>query len=517
MTKDAEEAAKEVAAANEASAAAEKKEEALKKKYDGIVASMASESADAKKQAIKDLAKYNTEMTKINATIAAEKEAAKKIAEHMQNEARDLATKKRDIEAEFKSKTAGLKAEFTKDKAALDEEEKEAQEKFGAEFKTNKQKFKAEMAAVREEKKENKEAATAEQAKIDAKYAEKQKAADAANVAWEAKAHAEEMAENATRKEFILKWKKQAAKDELEYKQDMAEATKKQAEANNAKKKWSAAMKSSEEEQAKQDAAFKKEQEADAEIQSCATDGSQCQNDDGSCSTVNATTGPYMADDLVSCTDTKPEDQSMAGGNWAGVEDPLPKKDLPKPSDKCIELRNAALNTTFGFAFAQKDECPGVAIACHNTTDYKAKHKAFLDFFDMAVECPPYCIPGTQTTDGLVEDTNGICITGADMMMFKKQIQDLPVYKALGTNGRFPAGPPGDLCRMAKEFVAGFSAGSAPPPPPPTAPPTAPPTEAEDVTAATGEVDPHAYEKYDYPNATAESQALKTAINNSLV
>jgi len=46
------------------------------------------------------------------------------------------------------------------------------------------------------------------------------------------------------------------------------------------------------------------------------------------------------------------------------------------------------------------------------------------------------------------------------MKGFKAQIEDLPVYKNMGTNGKIPAGPPADLCRMAKNFQEGFMGGS---------------------------------------------------------
>merc|ERR1739848_611116 len=45
--------------------------------------------------------------------------------------------------------------------------------------------------------------------------------------------------------------------------------------------------------------------------------------------------GPFMGDDLVSCSKTKPAEEEDAGLGWAGIEPPLPAESCPKPDAAC--------------------------------------------------------------------------------------------------------------------------------------------------------------------------------------
>ena len=54
----------------------------------------------------------------------------------------------------------------------------------------------------------------------------------------------------------------------------------------------------------------------DGMVLECATDGSQCM-EDGECLKVTHH-GPYIADDMISCTDTKPEEHDLGGEAWRG-------------------------------------------------------------------------------------------------------------------------------------------------------------------------------------------------------
>merc|ERR1712146_860814 len=91
---------------------------------------------------------------------------------------------------------------------------------------------------------------------------------------------------------------------------------------------------------------------------------------------------------------------------------------------------------------------------------------------------------------------HGICIDPDDTAGFKMQIEDLPVYKNMGTNGKIPAGPPADLCRMARMFLEGIGAATA------TPAPTAAPEPATPAPAPFSDEsqDPDAYRHYDLPN-----------------
>merc|ERR1712216_52157 len=257
-------------------------------------------------------------------------------------------------------------------------------------------------------------------------------------------------------------------------KKEMAKVTSMKAEAKAAEKNFEASVKKSAEEQKQADKEAAEADKKDEAMHECATDGSECQDKKTlKCKKINKKKGPWMANDLVSCTMTKPSKQAYAGEAWAGIPPPLPKTPLPKASKKCKALKAAFLKTKFGGILAKTEMPPFQAVACSKITDYVAKKKAFLDVFALAEACPPWCVPGSSTSDGFASDANGICVPAEDVAMFRQQIEDLPVYKKMGTNGKIPAGPPGDLCRMAKSFAAGFGAGiTEAPTPAPTAAPT---------------------------------------------
>merc|ERR1712195_317361 len=59
-----------------------------------------------------------------------------------------------------------------------------------------------------------------------------------------------------------------------------------------------------------------------------------------------------------------------------------------------------------------------------------------------------------------VSDTNGICIGPEDMSGLKMQIDDLPQYENMGTNGKIAGGPPPDVCKIATQVICGLTGGS---------------------------------------------------------
>jgi len=452
----------------------------LQKKYNDTINQMASESAAAKAKSAADLKKYKAEMKNLNETITAEKHAGVAIQEAMVKEAADLKKQQGDIEAAFAAKKAALKAKSKAEEEKLQTEEKAAQAKFAKQFKSNADRALAAQAAIAAEKAQNDKDAAAAKAAIDAKYAAIKKAHGAAEVEYQKKKKAEADALAASREGTKKKFAAKAKADEEAYKKAMGSAHRLKVAADHAQTKWEDAMKASEAEQAKIDKAEEAQDKSDAEMAECATDGSECQDKDGKCQKTDDKKGPYMADDLVSCTDTKPAEQAYGGEKWVGGLPPLPKTELKPESQKCKDM-HAKLEKAFPAAFGNGTE-PLTGIACMKDVDPAAHKQALLDFFDMAEECPPYCVPGTATSDGLVADTNGICIDSDDYMGFKEQITDLPVYHAFGTNNRFAGGDvDAELCSMAHNFIEGFGAGAAPDPTPaPTpnvtvAPPPPPP------------------------------------------
>ena len=73
----------------------------------------------------------------------------------------------------------------------------------------------------------------------------------------------------------------------------------------------------------------------------------------------------------------------------------------------------------------------------------------------------------------LVQDTNGVCIRGTDVLMFKEQISSLPEWTAWGVGqhnllhkldgAHFEGNRMQNICSMAKGFVDGESLGEGMP------------------------------------------------------
>jgi hypothetical protein len=494
---DTADAMAKIAHANKASAEAQEEYDAQQAKYAKVQADMAAgdEAAQAKAQA--DMKAYNETMAGLANKIQAQKDAGKAILANMKAEAENLASRKANAQKNYDLTTAANKASFDAAQSKLQEEEKEAQGNFSAAFKSNLARKKAAIAAVRSAFKEGKQKKKAAKGEIDKRYKAKAEAAEAAELAYQEKKHAEAVALNQTRAATKEMFEKKAAQAQKKYELAMANASAMNASAHHAEAEYEQDLKAGEEEQAQEDKDTDATLAHDSEMASCKLDGSECQNPDFTCITVDDEKGPFMADDLVSCTDTKPADQHYAGESWAGVPAPAPLEPIPDPSPECLALREKFEPTEYGQLLAENpNTCGFVTIACHNTTDYAAKKQAYMDYFETALACPMFCFPGTENYDSNGDQmTHGICVTEEDVAGFKMQIEDLPVYKAMGTNDRFAPGPPADLCRMAKQTAEGFMAGFATPAP--TGAPTAP-----DITVPKDPMADDSYSNYDLPNAT---------------
>merc|ERR1711959_681164 len=119
---------------------------------------------------------------------------------------------------------------------------------------------------------------------------------------------------------------------------DMREAAVKKAKANNAARREKGAKERSAKNTKAQEKETKASNKEDMEMKECAMDGSECQTPDGKCHKTTKK-GPFMAEDLVSCTNKKPSMDQDSGLSWAGIEPPLPTPPLPKPSKKCKALQ----------------------------------------------------------------------------------------------------------------------------------------------------------------------------------
>merc|ERR1711907_910170 len=308
----------------------------------------------------------------------------------------------------YKKKMAALAAQNKKNQAAFDKEEAAAQKMFASKNKSNKAKYAAVKKALAKAEKRNKASAKALAASIKRRFTKEKASKKKADANYAKNQKAAAAALKAKRGKTAEKFAKKAAKAKRAFKADMREAAVKKAKASTKK---------------------------DMEIKECAIDGSECQTPNGKCHKTTPK-GPFMDTDLVSCTNKKPSEDMDAGLSWAGIPPPLALPPLPKPSKKCKALQKKVKKFLTGNP--SKDM---VTLGCKGTK------KQLMAYFDMAAACPPLCKKGTATSDGRKQDTHGECIDGDTMS--KLQITSMPVYKKMGTNGRFSAkAGAGSICTM---------------------------------------------------------------------
>merc|ERR1711907_711575 len=376
----------------------------------------ATDKAEAKynKKAV-GLKKYKAAQAKIGLSIKKAQAQRVAIAKAMAKDAKKLKAARAAIQGKYKKKMAALAAQNKKNQAAFDKEEAAAQKMFASKNKSNKAKYAAVKKALAKAEKRNKASAKALAASIKRRFT-KEKAS-----------------------------KKKAAKAKRAFKADMREAAVKKAKAMNAQKQEKAAKKKAADNTKAQEKETKASTKKDMEIKECAIDGSECQTPNGKCHKTTPK-GPFMDTDLVSCANKKPSEDMDAGLSWAGIPPPLALPPLPKPSKKCKALQKKVKKFLTGNP--SKDM---VTLGCKGTK------KDLMAYFNMAAACPPLCKKGTATSDGRKQDTHGECIDGDTMSMFKMQITSMPVYKKMGTNGRFSAkAGAGSICTMVKNLSAGL-------------------------------------------------------------
>jgi len=459
------EATAKMEAANKASAAADAKLVAQNAEYAELKRNMTTANNADLKVIADRMAVEKTEIEKLKNEIAKENGVLDSIQKDMANKAAEFKATQEKIKSDYQDKVAELAAENKKNTDALNDEEAKAQAALAKRGSNDKAAATAATAALKAEEEANKAAATKDKEMLEERYASAAALSKKANDAYVELQKEKALALEATRNETKAAFAAKAAAAEADYQAKMEAAKAEKDSADHAEDMYKKEMDDQAKLQKTIDARSAAAMAEDAEIKECALDGTECLGADGKCKKTNPEKGPYMASDLVTCTDTKPEEQAYAGDKWVNLTAPLPMEPIPAPSAECIKLKAAFQRTTYGFALAAKEGCPLEAIACHNTTDFAAKKKAYLDFFTISSNCPAFCIPGTETSDGLNQDTNGICIQPEDFAMFKAQITDMPIYAAMGTNQRIGPGPHPNLCRMAHSFVDGFmeGAGLAPP------------------------------------------------------
>merc|ERR1719271_382038 len=359
-----------------------KKHAAFQKKMHGIQTKMASESAAAKKASAARLAKYKKEMA------AAAKAKSKAIANAMKAANAKLAKDQAGINNHYKATMKALAAKNASNQKAFNAAAEKSQKSFAAKFAGNKA---AAAAALKKSR-----AATAE------------------------------------------KFAKVAAKADRAFEKDMQEAGQKKAKADRAASQEKGSKKAAEKKGKADEKETKASEAEDNEIKECAIDGSECQSKDGKCHKTTPS-GPYMADDLVSCSKTKPAEEEDAGLSWAGIEPPLPAESCPKPSAACKAAAKACDGNKQCAAAKKLGGTKGIVnVGCHGG-------KAGLNaFFAWAADC---C------------DPHNIGFSD-NIPMFKMQITSMPVYTNSGTNGRFKANRgAGSVCTMVKSLASGMASG----------------------------------------------------------
>merc|ERR1711887_435208 len=352
--------------------------------------------------------------------IAAGKAKSKAIAKAMKAANAKLAKDQAAINGKYKATMKALSAKNAANQKAMNAAAEKSQKSFAAKFAGNKAAAAAARAAIAASvKAANKEAAN-KTARINKRHAAEQAAKHKADAAYAKKAAADAAALRKSRAATAEKFAKVAAKADRAAAQE--KASKKTAEKNS---------KADEKE-------TKASEASDEEIKECAIDGSECQTKDGKCHKTTPK-GPYMGDDLVSCSKTKPAEEEDAGLGWAGIEPPLPAESCPKPDAAC----KAAAKACDADGSCKKAKAKGgtkgiVDVGCHGGK------KGLNAFFAWSSAC---CDPKNI---GFSDN----------IPMFKMQITAMPVYKNSGTNGRFKANRgAGSVCTMVKSLASGMASG----------------------------------------------------------
>jgi len=371
----------------------------------------------------------------------------------------ELARTQAGIQAAYDADSNAIAAKLKTDSDALTAETVAAKAKFAAKFKTNAEKAAAELATLKAEAKGNKKRDEEDKAALQAKYKAKEDAQEASHKSWKARADAEAAALSAEREGDKKACEAAAKAAELDYSTKMNEAAAKMQDAEAAQKKLDTQMEKDKKVEAAIHSRFQSSMAEDAEIKACASDGSECQNLDGSCHKATPT-GPYLSnEDLVMCTDVKPTEQAYAGEAYVGLGPPLPKAPVEVETAECITAKKA-FKEDCNLDYTTDNQLPLIALACDEFNPCGGDQEKLESFFHMASMCPKWCVPGstTSTSDG-VQDSDGECISRSTFAQVNQMIKDTPAYSDFGTAGRFPASTSTAPCKYAKALVKGFQSG----------------------------------------------------------
>merc|ERR1711970_352449 len=464
MNSDAADATKAMMAANAATAKAEAANDKKQEEYKNLEAHIAAEQGKADKASAARKTKVEGEIAANDAEIAKDKKeaAAAATAAAAANAAHEKNLAK--IDSDYEDEAKAIKDKEEKDEADFDTEAKDIHDKFAGKAHNNMEKWAEEKAALAEEKKNDEAAAATEKKSIETKFNKIAHEHDEADQAWKDEEADEAAARHASRAKTQAAFAKKAEDEENAYQARMGEIAIEKTAADHAQHEYEADMQESEEEQDRMDAESAAYEKADAEIKECATDGTECQTDDGNCHKLSEHL--FMACDGYSCAHSDPGD---CYHNWAHIPAALPRTPLKPKTEKCKKLL-AKIPSQFHIEEhpTRPEDHPLIVIGCA-----EASRKEMIDGLDAymtaAEECPPFCMPGsaTHTQDGDTahgmqhgaQDTNGLCVPDGAMAQLKENLDDLPVYKNSGTNGRFKGGISTTTCTFVKSTVSGWLSG----------------------------------------------------------
>lgn len=227
--------------------------------------------------------------------------------------------------------------------------------------------------------------------------------------------------------------KAKAAKADAVYLAAKKEASVKEGKAKNAAQVEKAAKAAAKKKLAAEE---KQSKVPPAEIPTCSP--GECLDKHNKCQETDGVHAPFMGADLVHCSKTAPAMKPFSGMSWAHIPAPPPPPPVV-PSKKCKALEaKCAASLTCGPLLKMDSIKATEAAGCGSS-------KNLLDlWFAVTSECPNTKYPGFRD----------------NIPMWKQQIDDMPVYKASGTTGRFKANRgAGSICNMVTMLVKGFAAG----------------------------------------------------------
>merc|ERR1712054_655522 len=413
--------------------------EKFKAKMEKIQHKLAAEGKVAKESTAKRLAKYQATVADDAKKLAKAKAEHEQFALSVQAANKKLKTEQKRLNDQYQERTAKLDAKDKKDNHKFDQEQKKAQKHFARLFKDGVEDAAATRAAIVQSIRSTKKEAKEKRNRILRRISKEHSAKKKTDVAYIYKQKADKEALKHDRAKTAERFAKKAMKADLVFHRNMQEAGQKKEKVKRA----IFAEKHAKKRAVKHDHSDEKETKAamkmDGSMRDCALDGSECQTPDGKCYKT-APTGPYMAADLVSCSNRKPKDDADAGLKWAGIEPPLPSEKCPPVTKRCKILTKACKNQR-GCAAAQKlGPLKGsIHVGC-------SEGKKELDLWlDMHANC---C---DKTMIGFSDN----------VPMFKIQIFHLPDYiKSSIKASKFEANSgAGSVCHMVKSLVKGIESG----------------------------------------------------------